>query len=144
MSPKRRVLSCTGQTPRALRCQSSRALVPGVREETAPDYSGRTQLRPELQPGKCLFSSTRARWPRTLIFSKNALVTVKGYGMIDENIARLRTYRNNIRRYRRLLKTTLTDLEREFLERRLAEEQLAFEALVSGSFPMPIHPEHPA
>ena len=55
--------------------------------------------------------------------------------MIDENIARLRTYRNNISRYRRLLKTTLTDLEREFLERRLAEEQLAFEALVSGSFP---------
>ena len=63
--------------------------------------------------------------------------------MIDENIARFRTYRNNISRYRRLLKTTLTDLEREFLERRLAEEQLAFEALVSGSSPMPIHPEHP-
>jgi len=63
--------------------------------------------------------------------------------MIDENIARLRTYRNNISRYRRLLKTALTDLEREFLERRLAEEQLAFEALVSASFPMPIHSEHP-
>ena len=31
--------------------------------------------------------------------------------MIDENIARLRTYRNNISRYRRLLKTTLTDLD---------------------------------
>ena len=31
----------------------------------------------------------------------------------------------NVRRYRRLLQTHLTELERRFLERRLAEEQLA-------------------
>ena len=34
--------------------------------------------------------------------------------MMDENIACLRTHRNNIARYRRLLQTKLTDLERQF------------------------------
>jgi hypothetical protein len=33
----------------------------------------------------------------------------------------LRTHRNNIARYRRLLQTKLTDLERQFIERRLSE-----------------------
>ena len=32
--------------------------------------------------------------------------------MIDEQLARLRTHRNNIARYRHLLKTKLSDLER--------------------------------
>ena len=32
--------------------------------------------------------------------------------MIDQKLARLRTHRNNISRYRRLLKTPLTDFER--------------------------------
>ena len=41
--------------------------------------------------------------------------------MIDENIACLRTHRNNIARYRRLLQIKLTDLERQFIERRLSE-----------------------
>ena len=41
--------------------------------------------------------------------------------MMDENIACLRTHRNNIARYRRLLQTKLTDLERQFIERRLSE-----------------------
>jgi len=36
--------------------------------------------------------------------------------MMDENIARLRSHRNNIARYRRLLQTKLTDLERELRE----------------------------
>ena len=31
--------------------------------------------------------------------------------MIDEQLARLRAHRNNIARYRRLLKTKLTDIE---------------------------------
>ena len=31
--------------------------------------------------------------------------------MIDEKLARLRTHRNNIARYRRLLKTKLTNLD---------------------------------
>jgi len=39
--------------------------------------------------------------------------------MIDQKLARLRTHRNNISRYRRLLKTPLTDFERGFIERRI-------------------------
>ena len=56
--------------------------------------------------------------------------------MMDENIARLRTHRNNIARYRRLLQTKLTDLEREFIERRLSEEESDYERLAAGTFPM--------
>ena len=43
--------------------------------------------------------------------------------MIEENLARLRAYRNNIRRYKRLLATQLSDLERAFIAKRLEEEQ---------------------
>jgi hypothetical protein len=56
--------------------------------------------------------------------------------MFDENLARIRAHRNNIHRYRRLLKTKLSDLERQFIERRLTEEQAALEALVSETFPV--------
>jgi hypothetical protein len=47
----------------------------------------------------------------------------------DEELARLRAHDNNIGRYRRLLKTNLSDLERRFLERRLREERSAVESL---------------
>jgi hypothetical protein len=43
--------------------------------------------------------------------------------MTDERFALLRTHRNNISRYRRLVKTKLTEFERQFIERRLSEEQ---------------------
>jgi len=56
--------------------------------------------------------------------------------MIDQKLTRLRTHRNNISRYRRLLKTPLTDFEREFIERRMTEERSAFEALAAGTFPL--------
>ena len=59
--------------------------------------------------------------------------------MLDERFARLRTHRNNIARYRRLLKTNLTDLERQFIERRLSEEQSEFELLSAGTFPVAIN-----
>ena len=49
--------------------------------------------------------------------------------MTDEKLARLRAHDNNISRYRRLLKTNLSDLERRFLERRLSEERLAIVSL---------------
>ena len=42
---------------------------------------------------------------------------------------------SNISRYRRLLKTNLSDLERRFLERRLSEERSAVESLAD---PLPI------
>ena len=43
--------------------------------------------------------------------------------MIDQQLARLRTHRSNIQRYRNLLKTNLTEFERQFVQRRLTEEQ---------------------
>ena len=49
--------------------------------------------------------------------------------MIDEKFALLRTHRNNITRYCRLLKTKLTECERQFIERRLSEERSEMEKL---------------
>ncbi|MGV7219644.1 hypothetical protein [Bradyrhizobium sp. UFLA05-112] len=49
--------------------------------------------------------------------------------MTDERLARLRAHDKNISRYRRLLKTNLSDLERQFLEQRLCEEKSAVESL---------------
>lgn len=56
--------------------------------------------------------------------------------MLDEDLARIRAHRNNIHRYRRLNKTKLSDLERQFIERRIAEERAALEALISSTFPV--------
>ena len=56
--------------------------------------------------------------------------------MMDEKLALLRCHRGNIDRYRRLLKTKLTDLERAFIERRLSEEQAKLDALAASTFPM--------
>ncbi len=53
----------------------------------------------------------------------------------DEKLARLRVHRNNVHRYRRLLSTRLSDLEREFLMKRLSEEQIAIDALSTTTFP---------
>ena len=44
---------------------------------------------------------------------------------MDERIARLRAHEQNIDRYQRLLRTKLTDLESQFLEKRLSEERLS-------------------
>jgi hypothetical protein len=51
---------------------------------------------------------------------------------VDEKIARLRSHGNNIRRYHRLLQTKLSDVEREFIERRLHEEREAMESLTQA------------
>ena len=56
--------------------------------------------------------------------------------MFEQNLARIRTHRNNIYRYRRLLRTELSDLERDFIDRRMAREQAALEALVAETFPV--------
>ena len=48
----------------------------------------------------------------------------------DIQLARLRAHRSNIRRYRRLLETKLTDVERRFIETRLEEERIALDDLV--------------
>jgi len=59
--------------------------------------------------------------------------------MIDEQLARLRAHRNNIARYQRLLKTELSDLERQFIERRLSEEHSDFERLAESAFPISLN-----
>ena len=56
--------------------------------------------------------------------------------MLDADMARIRAHRNNIDRYRRLLQTNLSDLERQFIERRLAEEQSSLDALAAETFPI--------
>jgi hypothetical protein len=55
--------------------------------------------------------------------------------MTSHNVARLRAHQTNIRRYRRLLATHLTDLERAYIERRLNEEQSSMQALLQKEFP---------
>ena len=52
--------------------------------------------------------------------------------MIDQQLARLRTHRSNIQRYRNLLKTCLTELERQFVQKRLSEEQSNLESLATS------------
>lgn len=54
--------------------------------------------------------------------------------MLDEDLARIRAHSNNIHRYRRLLRTRLSELERQFIERRLAEEQTAL--ALAAEFPV--------
>jgi len=44
-------------------------------------------------------------------------------------LVRLRTHQRNIDRYEDMLKTKLTDVEREFVEKRLSEERLAIAVL---------------
>lgn len=55
--------------------------------------------------------------------------------MLDKNMERLRTHRNSVDRYRRLLATRLSDLERAYIERRLNEEHAAVDALLQDTFP---------
>ena len=56
--------------------------------------------------------------------------------MIDEKFGLLRTHRNNVGRYRRLLKTELTECERQFIERRLFEERSAMDRIAASVFPL--------
>jgi hypothetical protein len=56
--------------------------------------------------------------------------------MFEQNLARIRTHRNNIHRYCRLLWTELSDLERDFIDRRMVDEQAALDALVAETFPV--------
>ena len=64
--------------------------------------------------------------------------------MIDEDLARLRAHRQNINRYRLLLQGRLSDLEREYVERRISEEEAALNDVASKTFPIVLtHPDMP-
>ncbi|MGV7218737.1 hypothetical protein SO180_36350 [Bradyrhizobium sp. UFLA05-112] len=56
--------------------------------------------------------------------------------MIEEEFAAMRSHRNRIHRYRRLLENQPGERERRYLEHRLSEECSAFDALVAASFPL--------
>ena len=49
--------------------------------------------------------------------------------MIDFHAAQVRGHRRNIERYCRLLATDLTELERQYLHKRIAEEHAQLERL---------------
>src|SRR4029078_7837194 len=55
--------------------------------------------------------------------------------MLDVNLERLRAHQKNIDRYRRLLATHLSDLERSYIERRLSEEQACLKGLLRETSP---------
>jgi hypothetical protein len=52
--------------------------------------------------------------------------------MIDFHAAQVRGHRQNIERYCRLLATELTDLERQYLHKRIAEEYAQLKGLKKG------------
>jgi hypothetical protein len=49
--------------------------------------------------------------------------------MTDFHTAKILSHRRNIQRYARLLATELTELERQYLHKRIAEQQAALERL---------------
>jgi hypothetical protein len=55
------------------------------------------------------------------------------YQMFEETQARLRTHHKNVQRYRQLLETSLTDFEREYIGKRLSEEQAAIDMLSANA-----------
>jgi hypothetical protein len=58
--------------------------------------------------------------------------------MTEKNLARLRAHRNNIHRYRRLLRTHLTELERQYIENRLSAEVEAAKRISHATLPFAI------
>jgi hypothetical protein len=50
--------------------------------------------------------------------------------MLEVNLERLRVHRKNIDRYRRLLRTHLSELERSYIERRVSEEEASLMRLL--------------
>ncbi len=58
--------------------------------------------------------------------------------MVDEKLARIRARTSNIRRYRRLLKTEFTELERSFILKQLSEEQDALAGISGNRCGLPV------
>jgi hypothetical protein len=51
---------------------------------------------------------------------------------METRVIQLRTHQKNIDRYQGLLKTKLSETERQFLEKRLSEETISMQQLMSG------------
>ena len=52
--------------------------------------------------------------------------------MIDESLARLRAHGQNLSRYRRLLQGDLSDLERDYVQSRISEEEASLAHLIAN------------
>ena len=52
--------------------------------------------------------------------------------MIDQNLARLRAHGQNLNRYRRLLQGSLSDLERDYVQSRISEEEASLARLIAN------------
>jgi hypothetical protein len=52
--------------------------------------------------------------------------------VLDETAARMLAHRRNIDRYRGLLRSQLSASERDFIDRRIAEEEAAIRGLCGG------------
>jgi hypothetical protein len=50
---------------------------------------------------------------------------------MDSRIVRLRTHQKNIDRYEGLLETSLSEVERQYIEKRMSEERLAMALLMN-------------
>ena len=55
---------------------------------------------------------------------------------IEDSLSEIRSVRNDIWRYRKLLQTDLPHAEREMIEKRLLEQRSAFEELLASTFPL--------
>src|SRR5512143_2893525 len=55
--------------------------------------------------------------------------------MLEVKLEQLRTHQSSIDRYRRLLATHLSDIQRSYIERRLSEEQASVRAVSRATFP---------
>ena len=56
--------------------------------------------------------------------------------MFEANLVRIRTHHNKIHRFRDLLRTELSDFDREFIKKRMADEQTALGAIMTNAFPV--------
>lgn len=71
----------------------------------------------DIKLPKHVVDKVEARW-----WSKYSAEGRQRSTAVDQRLEQIRAHRNNIQRYRQLLTTKLSELERQFIERRLAEE----------------------
>ncbi|MCS3979718.1 hypothetical protein M2191_004401 [Bradyrhizobium japonicum] len=90
------------------------------------------------------------RWPRTppggkpyRLHSTERAAPRRSLGGPDDDGREPGAHHNNISRYRRLLRTKLSPLERQFIERRLSEEEAALQSLSASTFPIVLKEPRP-
>jgi|GEM_PF-1485162 len=85
----------------------------------------------DIKLPKQVVDRIEARWS-----SRYSPMETQHSRLIDQRLEELRAHRDNIRRYRWLMGTQLSDLERQFIETRLAEELEAMQRVASSVPPL--------